>query len=207
MRTTKNILFFDILCFIILAGCTTKPAKTIENIKHGIIIETTASDKYTAFAKQARAEGLDTIANLFDAASKSEAIHASNHKAVLTSLKQVMDEFVPEFNVRLTAQNLQEAIDGETNEVNSMYPLFLKDAKSKRIKKETIQSLTWALETEKKHVAMFKKALEGIKSKKTYNLPFEFEICSVCGNTFDGMNLPDSCEFCGNRKELFLKLK
>jgi len=207
MRTKKSIPFFATLCFIILSGCSTKPAKTIENIKLGIITETTVSVKYTAFAKQARVEGLDTIANLFDAASKSEAIHASNHEAVLTSYKQVMDEFVPKFNVRSTAENLQDAIDGETNEVNTMYPMFLKDAKSKSIKKETIQSLTWALETEKKHVSMFKKALEGLKTKKSFNLPFEYEICPVCGNTFDGTNIPDSCELCGDRKELFLKLK
>jgi len=207
MRTIKSIYFFATLCFIILTGCSTKPAKTIENIKLGIITEKTESVKYAAFAKQARVEGLDTIAALFDAASKSEAIHVSNHEEALTSLKQVMDDFVPKFNVRSTIENLQNSLEGELNEVNILYPTFLMDAKSKIIQKGTTQSLTWALETEKKHVALFTKALDDLKNKKAFNLPFEYEVCPVCGNIFDDKNIPDSCEICGDKKELFLKIK
>jgi rubrerythrin len=71
----KNILFFAFICVIALTGCNQpKPVKTIENLKAGIKGETTASAKYAAFAQKAREEGNDTIAKLFDAASKSESI-------------------------------------------------------------------------------------------------------------------------------------
>jgi len=204
----KNIiLFFSLACLIAFTGCTSKREKTIQNIKQGIETETTASVKYAAFAQKARVEGLDTIAGLFEAASKAEAIHASNHAAVLETFKAEMDEFVPKFDVKSTVENLQEAIHGETYEVNSMYPVFLTDAKSKKIKKATIESLTWALETEKKHVAMFTKALEALKAKTAYNLPFEYLICPVCGNTFDKAIAPETCELCGADNALFISVK
>lgn len=203
----KSILVFTLVYLIAFAGCTSKREKTIQNIKQGIETETTASVKYAAFGQKAWVEGLDTIAKLFEAASKAEAIHASNHAAVLKTFHTEMEEFTPNFNVKSTAENLQESIDGETYEVNTMYPMFLSDAKSKRIKKATIQSLTWALETEKKHVAMFKKALEALKTNTEYNLPFEYNICPVCGNTFDVAMLHDTCELCGASKDLFLDIK
>ena len=113
-------------------GCTTKREKTIQNIKLGIKTETNASVKYAAFGQKAWVEGLDTIAKLFEAASKAEAIHASNHAIVLKSFRAEMDDFTPQFYVKSTAENLQETIDGESYEVNTMYPMFLLDAKSKK---------------------------------------------------------------------------
>jgi Rubrerythrin len=203
----KSITFLALACLILFAGCETKRGKTVQNIKLGIKTETTASVKYAAFGQKARVEGLDTIAKLFEAASKAEAIHASNHADVLKSFMTEMDEFKPEFKVASTVENLKQTIDGETYEVNEMYPMFLQDAKSKKIKKATIESLTWALETEKKHVAMFKAALEALNSGLKYNLPFEYMVCPVCGNTYDKVTAPETCELCGSSKNLFIDMK
>src|SRR5665648_1095367 len=114
MKTINLILLLAITSLMAFTGCNqTKPVKTIKNLKEGIIGETTASKKYEAFALKAREEGYDTIAKLFDAASKAEAIHASNHKKVLEGLGETMEDFTPEFDVKTTAENLQAAIDGE----------------------------------------------------------------------------------------------
>jgi len=209
MRTRKIIQFIALVCLVGLICCTTqtKRGKTIQNIRLGIETETTASLKYAAYSQKAWVEGLDTIAKLFAAASKAEAIHASNHASVLKTFKADMYDFVPKFSVRTTAENLQEAITDETYEVNTMYPMFLKDAKSKSIKKATIESLTWAFETEKKHVVLFKKALEALKTNSEKNLAFEYKICPVCGNTFDSSSVPDTCELCGDSHLLFLDVK
>ena len=127
----KNILLLAFMVLLALTGCNkVNPVKTTENLKAGIKGETTASAKYAAFAQKAREEGYDTIAKLFDAASKAESIHAANHAKVLEALGEKMDEFKPEFEVKTTAENLQAAIDGETYEVTTMYPQFLTDAKN-----------------------------------------------------------------------------
>jgi len=208
MKTTRGILFFVLACLVAFAGCTTKKGKTIANIKLGIETETNASVKYAAFGQKAWVEGYDTIAKLFEAASKAEAIHASNHESVLKTFLVEMDKFSPEFNVKSTSENLQETIDGEKYEVNTMYPMFIKDAKSsKSIKKPVIQSLTWALETEKKHLKMFSQALEALKTNTEYNLPFNYLICPVCGNTFNKETAPDTCDLCGNGKDFYLEIK
>jgi len=200
----KNVLFFGLAIIIALTACNQpKPVKTIENLKAGIKGETTASAKYAAFAQKAREEGYDTIAKLFDAASKAEEIHAANHKKVLVELGDSMELFKPEFEVKTTAENLQAAIDGETYEATSMYPQFLADAKAEKVEKAE-KSFTWAFDTEKKHAEFYKKALEALNAQAENKLPFEYAVCPVCGNTYDKAAMDEKCAFCQTPKEKFI---
>jgi rubrerythrin len=189
---------------IAFAGCNApKPVKTIDNLKAGIKGETTASAKYAAFAVKAKEEGNDTIAKLFDAASKAESIHATNHKKVLEGLGEKMEDFKPEFAVKTTAENLQAAIDGETYEASTMYPQFLADAKAEKVEKAT-KSFTWAFDTEKKHAAFYQKALDALKVNAEYKLSFEYAVCPVCGNTYEKATVDEKCAFCQTPKEKFI---
>jgi len=202
----KKILLFAFVCMIALSGFSaSKPLKTIENLKAGIKGETTASAKYAAFAVKAREEGKVAIGKLFDAASKAEAIHATNHKKVLTGLGETMGDFKPAFEVKSTAENLQAAIEGETYEVTTMYPQFLADAKAENVEKAT-KSFTWAFDTEKKHAAFYKKALEAINAKTENTLASEYAVCPVCGNTYEKATMDDKCAFCHTAKEKFIMI-
>jgi rubrerythrin len=200
----RKISFFTLIALFVVMGCKqAKPVKTIENLKAGIKGETTASAKYAAFATKAREEGYDTIAKLFDAASKAESIHAANHTKVLEKLGEKMDEFKPEFEVKTTAENLQAAIDGESYEATTMYPQFLSDAAAEDVKDAT-KSFTWASDTEKKHQQFYMKALEALKSKKENTLPFIYAVCPVCGNTYDKASMDQKCAFCQTPSEKFV---
>ena len=200
----RNLLFFALVCLIAFAGCSQpKAVKTIENLKGGIKGETTASAKYAAFAQKAREEGKDTIAKLFDAASKAESIHANNHRKVLETLGEKMDDFKPEFEVKTTAENLQAAIDGETYEATTMYPQFLADAKAEKVGKAE-KSFNWAFDTEKKHHDFYVKALAALNASTENALPTQYAVCQVCGNTYDSANLDSKCAFCQTAKEKFL---
>lgn len=204
MKKVKLILGIAIIGLIALASCNQqKPVKTIKNLKEGIIGETTASAKYKAFAEKAREEGNDTIAILFDAASKAEAVHAGNHTKVLTELGETMEAFTPKFEVKTTAENLQAAIDGESYEVATMYPQFLADSKAENIEKAT-KSFTWALDTEKKHNDFYSKALSALNTGSESNLPVGYAVCPVCGNTYDIANIDDKCAFCQTGKEKYI---
>lgn len=199
----KKLLLFGVVCLFAFSSCNqAKPIKTIENLKAGIIGETTASVKYAAFAEKAKVEGLDTVAKLFYAASKAESIHAANHTKVLEGLGEKMPEFKPEFKVGTTAENLQAAIDGESYESTTMYPQFLADAKAENVEKAT-KSFTWALDTEKKHQEFYKAALSAVKSNSENTLPFVYAVCPVCGNTYDNAKLDEKCAFCNTSKEKF----
>jgi rubrerythrin len=200
----KKILFFTLIALFAFMGCKqAKPVKTIENLKAGIKGETTASTKYAAFAQKAMEEGNDTIAKLFDAASKAESIHAANHLKVLEGLGEKMDEFKPEFEVKTTAENLQAAIDGETYEVNTMYPQFLANAETEKVPDAT-KSFTWALDTEMKHLQFYANALQALNAKAENKLPFEYAVCPVCGNTYDKARMDANCAFCQTPSEKFI---
>lgn len=200
----KNILLLSVLVsFLAFSGCNqSKPIKTIENLKAGIKGETTASAKYSAFAQKAREEGYDTIAKLFDAASKSESIHASNHTKALEKLGEKMESFAPEFEVKTTAENLQAAIEGESYEVSTMYPQFLADAEKEKAD-EANRSFTWAMDTEKKHQEFYNKALKALNARNESALSFGYAVCPVCGNTYEIGVLDEKCAFCQTSKEKF----
>lgn len=200
----KKFLLFAAMGIIALAGCTgPKPVKTIENLKAGIKGETTASAKYTAFALKAKEEGNDTIAKLFEAASKAESIHAANHSKVLEGLGEKMEAFKPEFEVKTTAENLQAAIDGESYEVATMYPKFLEEAKAEKVDK-AVKSFTWAFDTEKKHQQFYTAALDALKTHTQNELPFVYAVCPVCGNTYDNVKVDEKCAFCQTSKQKFI---
>jgi len=200
----KNILFFAFLGLIAFTGCNQiKPVKTIENLKAGIKGETTASAKYAAFAQKATEEGQANIAKLFTAASKSESIHAANHKKVLEGLGEKMEDFTPAYEVKTTAENLKAAIEGETYEVTTMYPQFLTDAKNEKVEKAT-KSFTWALDTEKKHQQFYTKALQALTENAVNTLPLDYAVCPVCGNTYNNASVDEKCAFCQTAKEKFI---
>ena len=126
----KKMLFIFV-SFLILTSCNQeKPVKTIENLRAGIKCETTSSVMYAAFAKKAKTEGHVNISTLFNAVSKSEGVHSENLRRVLKGLGQKMEKFKPEILVRGTEENIQMAIDGETYETKTMYPLFFKAART-----------------------------------------------------------------------------
>lgn len=200
----RNILLIALVSLIAFTGCNqTKPVKTIENLKAGIKGETTASAKYAAFAQKAREENHESVAKLFEAASKAESIHATNHKKVLEALGEKMEDFKPEFEVKTTAENIQAAIDGETYEATTMYPQFISDAKTEKVEK-AVKSFTWAFDTEKKHQQFYTKALEALKAKTENTLPLAYAICPVCGNTYDSAKMDQKCAFCQTKKEKFI---
>lgn len=182
-----------------------KPTKTIENLKSAIKGETTASAKYAAYSEKAKSEGLDKIALLFSAASKAESVHANNHKAVLTDLGILMDDFTPEFTVNSTKENLKDAIEGETYEVNSMYPEFLKAGKNENVNLALI-SFNYAYQTEKKHAALYKNALTKLESGNEESLASIYFVCSTCGNTYE-KEAPARCGISMTPNERFITIQ
>lgn len=219
----KKHYYLVLAVLFVLASCTQKqkaeavtPASdsvevaakttTVENLKAAIIGETTASAKYAAFAKKAKEEGFNNVAALFNAASKAEEIHATNHTKVLEGMGEKMDAFTPEFEVKTTAENLQVAIDGETHEFTSMYPEYIETAKAEGNDK-AVKSFTWAMDTEKKHEQFYQKALTAVNAKSDKELAKEYFVCPVCGNTYEAGNVEKECGFCMTPQERFISVK
>jgi rubrerythrin len=180
-------------------------SKTIANIKSAIIGETTASEKYAAYSTKAKEEGYSKIALLFEAASKSESIHANNHRAVLEQLGVKMDDFKTDYKVKTTKENLEDAYKGESYEVSTMYPDFLKIAQKEKVNLAMI-SFNYAFQTEKKHQALYKNAIDQLKAGKDKDLAFKYMVCQTCGNTYDG-EAPPRCGISMTPKERFITIQ
>ncbi|MEI6434936.1 MAG: ferritin family protein [Bacteroidota bacterium] len=202
----KNTIISGII-MLIIAGLQTFAGgadKTIANLKAGFKGESTASAKYAAYAEQAKKEGFIQIASMFEATSKAEAIHAANHKTVIEKMGQKMDVVKPEFTVKTTKENLEDAIAGETYEMTKMYPDFIATAKAESAD-AAIKSFRWAMDTEKKHQVMYQNALNALNSKKVETLSNIYWVCPKCGNTYDVAKPEASCAFCSTKSDKFIK--
>lgn len=76
---------------------------------------------------------------------------------------ETIPEITPEFNVNTTLKNLQEAIEGESHEFNTMYPEFNTNANNAGNYMAQI-SLTYAFKVEQKHRDFYIDALEALKA-------------------------------------------
>ncbi|ABL65593.1 rubrerythrin family protein [Chlorobium phaeobacteroides] len=163
---------------------------TTENLQNAFAGESQANRKYLAFAKKAEEEGLLQIAKLFRAAAEAETVHALAHLRVMGGIKN-------------TAENLQEAIEGEEFEFTDMYPKYLVEAQQEGNKPAEF-SIKNALAVEEIHHGLYSKALDAVKSGK--DLPSgNIYICPVCGNTVENI-IPDTCPICNVPGSKFIEI-
>jgi rubrerythrin len=186
------------------AGQKEAGIKTTEDLLAAFKGETTASAKYAAYSKKAEEEGYHQIALLFKAASAAEKIHANNHKAVLEESGAKVTPINPEYTVKSTKENLQDAIKGETYEATTMYPEFLKNAEAAGDQLAML-SLNYAYKTEKRHRAMYENALAALGNNTVKSLSAVYYVCATCGNTYD-TTPPSRCGICMTSAEKFIKI-
>ncbi|MCD6253108.1 MAG: rubrerythrin family protein [Thermotogae bacterium] len=153
--------------------------------------ESMAHMKYAIFAEEAEKRGKKNLAKLFRAISYAEFVHARNH---YRELGMIGDD----------AFNIEQCIDGEKFEVNEMYPVYNETAKLQG-EKGAQNSTHYALEAEKIHEQMYRKAKELVEKGEDFP-DVKIYICSVCGHTVEG-EAPDRCPICGVSKDKFVEFK
>ena len=160
---------------------------TKNNLQNAFAGESQAHMKYLIFAEVAENEGYKNVARIFRAAAYAEQIHATNHLKVLGQVGK-------------TENNIQAAIGGETFEVDEMYPSYIAVAELQK-EENAKKSFKRAMEAEKIHADLYKKALDAVKQGKDVTVGKIF-VCSVCGYTVEG-EAPDKCPLCGAGKDKF----
>jgi rubrerythrin len=194
---------------VALSGCSgNKPfEETRDNLLKAYNGESTVSVKYRQYAEIAGKEGYPRIQLLLNALSRSEEIHAGNHRATLASMGvNVSGPEIEGFAAGTTPENLRNAIRGEQWEVDTMYAGFIASAENEKAK-DAVEVFTWARDTEKKHAAFLKSALKSIEDSASASLPSYWFICRKCGNTFAGGTETDPCPFCETPASEFEKFE
>lgn len=115
MRVFTSALLTAMAAGAAVAAAVTVPTKRAPAVQSDLEAamkgEAFAYAKYSLFAEQARAHGHPQVAALFERTAKVEHMEHFREHAALAGLTAASD-----------AQNLRDAIEGETYETSKMYP-------------------------------------------------------------------------------------
>jgi len=102
--------------------------------------------------------------------------------------------------INKTSDNLLVAFEGESFEIDEMYPAYQAIAKEQK-NQQAFKSMTFALKAEMDHKKMYADARQqALKNKDIADQPVG--VCVVCGHTVIG-ELPEKCPVCGAAKEYY----
>ena len=157
--------------------------------------ESQARNKYDFYASQARKDGYEQIAAIFDETAHNEREHA-----------KLWFKYLHEGNVPNTETNLQDCINGENYEWTTMYDDFSKTAKDEGFN-ELANLFEGVGKIEKEHEERYLTLLKNIKDDKVFNKDEnKMWICRNCGHVYFGTSAIDICPICKHPKS-FMEVK
>ena len=169
-----------------------KGSKTEQNLMTAFAGESQARNKYTFFASQAKKDGYEQIATIFQETADNEKEHAKLWFKLLNGGA-----------IGSTEENLKAAAAGENYEWTDMYAEFAKTAKE-----EGFTRIAYLFEEvgkiEKEHEERYLKLLENVKEGKVFEAG-EVKIwkCRNCGHIVVGTSAPEVCPVCNHPKAFF----
>ncbi len=169
-----------------------KGSKTEANLKAAFAGESQARNKYTYYASQAKKEGYEQIAAIFEETAGNEKEHAKMW------FKLLNDGKVPS-----TVENLKDAAAGENFEWTDMYAEFAKVAKE-----EGFDHIAFLFEEvgkiEKEHEERYNKLLANVEEGKVFECG-EVKIwkCRNCGHIHISTEAPKVCPVCAHPQSYF----
>ncbi|MCD6515606.1 MAG: rubrerythrin family protein [Candidatus Odinarchaeota archaeon] len=185
--------------------------KTIENLVKAFIGESQARNRYAFYAKIAKKEGFEQIAEIFLITAENEKEHASSLFKMINELKKKSGEKLDEIKVEAVAplvlgdtiENLKAAIAGENYEYTKMYPEFAEVAEKEGFPKIAAK-LRAIAKAEEHHEERFKKLLKEVEAGTVFKKEKEtWWVCRECGYVHFGKEPPEVCPSCGHPKSYF----
>ena len=184
--------------------------KTLENLSKAFIGESMARNRYTFYAKVAKEEGYEQIAEIFSTTAEQEKQHAKWLFRMINEIKGKNNDVVVESPVPnvfgTTIENLQDAIEGENHEYTEMYPEFAQIAEEEGFVNfaKRLRSIAIA---EQHHEERFKKLLEQVKGKTVFKKAKSVSwSCRECGYVHTGKEAPNLCPSC-DHPQAFYEIK
>lgn len=177
--------------------------RTEQNLLKAFAGESQAWARYTIFAKVAREEGYEAIADFFDETAKNERHHG---KAFFEFLEGGMVEITaayPTGPIGTTAENLEEGALGEHDEGYVMYPEFAKVAEEEGFP-QIAKKFRLIAEVEKDHEMRYRCLLEMLKAGEVFEKErAQSWRCMECGYVHHGKKALLKCPICGHPRAFF----
>ena len=172
-----------------------KGTKTEKNLMEAFAGESQARNKYTFYASQAKKDGYEQIASIFEETANNEKEHAKMW------FKELNGGEIPS-----TVENLEAAADGENYEWTDMYDEFARVAEEEGFK-ALASKFRMVGEIEKHHEERYLKLVGNINDNLVFQRGEEkVWICRNCGHITYGTKAPEVCPVC-NHPQSYMELK
>ena len=166
-----------------------KGSRTEANLMSAFAGESQARNKYTYYAKQAKKDGYEQIAEIFEETANNEKEHAKMW------FKELHNGSVPN-----TIENLKDAAGGENYEWTNMYKEFADVARE-----EGFDQIAFLFEgvaaIEKEHEDRYLTLLKSVEDNMVFKSAEEtIWICRNCGHVYRSKEALEVCPICKHGK-------
>lgn len=182
--------------------------QTERNILTAFAGESQARNRYTYFASQAKKDGYEQIAFIFEETANQEKEHAKRLFKLLEGSDVEIQAAFPAGTIKGTAENLKASAAGENYEWTDMYPSFAEAAAKEGFKDIAVIFRSIAVaekQHEKRYLSLLKNVEGGVVFKKDQSVIWR---CRNCGYLQDGPEAPATCPACAHAQahfELFVE--
>ncbi|MCF8360444.1 MAG: rubrerythrin family protein [Prolixibacteraceae bacterium] len=180
-----------------------KGTKTEQNLLKAFAGESQARMRYDYFASQAKKEGLEQIAALFQETALNEKEHAKRFFKLLEGGMVEITANYPAGVIGNTLENLKASADGENEEWAELYPEFAKTAEEEGFK-EVAKVFNMIAKVEKAHEERYRTLYKNLEEGKVFKR--EDKViwkCRNCGFIHEGRVAPKLCPACDHPQAHF----
>ncbi len=173
-----------------------KGSKTEQNLLKSFAGESQARNRYVFFASQARKDGFEQIAAIFEETAENEKEHAEVFFKYLEGGPVEITSTYPAGKIGTTAESLAAAAEGENEEWTELYPAFAKVAEEEGFA-DVAESFTEISEVEEQHEIRYRKLLANVEAGRVFKRETTVKWrCRNCGYIHEGPEAPEECPAC-----------
>lgn len=177
--------------------------KTEQNLLKSFAGESQARMRYDYFAKQAKKEGLEQIASLFEETALNEKEHAKRFFKFLEGRMVEITATYPAGKIGTTLENLKASAEGENEEWTELYPEFARIAEEEGFK-EVATAFKMIARVEKAHEERYNKLYKNLQEGKVFEKDGKVVWkCRNCGYIHEGIKAPNKCPACLHPQSYF----
>lgn len=177
--------------------------RTEQNLLKAFAGESQARMRYDYFTKQAKKEGLEQIAAIFEETAINEKEHAKRFFKFLEGRPVEITATYPAGKIGTTLENLKAAAEGENEEWTELYPEFARIAEEEGFK-EVAVAFKMIAKVEKAHedryMKLYNNLQEGHVFERGENIVWK---CRNCGYLHEGKKAPKTCPACLHPQSYF----
>jgi rubrerythrin len=183
-----------------------KGTRTEQNLLKSFAGESQARNRYEFFASQAKKEGYEQIAAIFQETANQEKEHAKRFFKFLEGGMTEITASYPAGKIGSTKENLKAAAEGENEEWTGLYPSFAETARQEGFP-EVAAAYKMISKVEAEHERRYLKLLQNISEDLVFMKKGKvWWKCLNCGYVYESEKALDICPACLHPKS-FMQMR